>query len=330
MESSLKDQKPYIFHRSRSLFKRTVLNILFILGVIGITCTLFYESYINHFPISDDFLRKWVGMIIIFGFILFLMIGSFIKWLQSFLKDTKPIILNSNSISIGSDVIPFSEIKGIKTIDIGYIDYERFYGASINLLNGKTKFIAEQFYEEAPALFQTLENISQHHFPENEFKTEGQQFNHETEKEERFDFNIFTSIEHLLTLSLLLIVLFGLFKFLFYADHPVYYTYFLLALSIIIYYLNIRFSYYFVIDSHNFEIRNKFLFSFSKVYRLSEIKAAIIHTQGMGRSIQFGIRIVMKNYQTFYFASNAFNKKKWQSLSETLHRRGIHVQNKIS
>lgn len=330
MESSLKDQKPYVFHRSRSLFKRTVLNVLFILGVIGIACILFYESYVNQFPISDDFLKKWVGIVIIFGFLLFLMIGSFIKWLQAFLKTTKPIIFNFDSIAIGSDIIPFSEIEGIKTIDIGYIADERFYGASIHLLNGKTRFIAEQLYEEAPALFQTLENINQHHFSGNEYKNESPQLNHETEKEERFGFNIFTSIEHLLTLSLLLMVLFGLFKFLFYAEYPVYYTYFLLALSIIIYYLNIRFSYYFVINSHNFEIRNKFLFGFSKVYRLNEIKAAIIHTQRMGRSIQFGIRIVMNDYQTFYFASNAFNKKKWRLLSETLHKRGIHVQNKIS
>lgn|GEM_PF-6383477 len=326
-----KDQKPNVFVRSRKLLRYTIWMALFILGVIGVTGTLFYTNYVDHHPMSGLFLKKWIGMLVVFCFIAFLMIGFFVKWRRATMKATQPIVFDAEQITIGKDIIPFSKIERIKIIDIGRIFYERFYGATIYLLNGTSRFIAEQYYEEAPMLFQTLENIDQQHVNKNGYTGEKQQVNAETEQEEIFDFNVFTSIQHLLNLGLLIMALVGLFKFLFFnTEQPAYIIYFFLAVSIVAYYLNSRISYYFVVDKHQLEIRNKFLFGFLRVYPLNEIKGTLIHPHGMGRNIRFGMRIVTNDYQTFYYASNAFSKGKWRSLTQALQKRGIAVQNRLS
>src|SRR5690606_4719845 len=89
MTSSIENQEPYVFIRSKRLLRYIVWMALFILGIIAAVSTLFYTSYLNHHPMSGLFLKKWIGLLIVFGFVVFLLIGFFIKWRGASLKATQ-------------------------------------------------------------------------------------------------------------------------------------------------------------------------------------------------------------------------------------------------
>lgn len=321
------NQEPTIFIRSKNFFYRIVINVLGVVFITGFISVIFYTEYIDHIPVSDDFFEKWLGMAIIAGFFLFLVIGFFFKWLQISFRKTKSIIFHSDSITIGEETISHSKIVSVKIMDVDKIAYEPFYGASIYLANGEVKFIAEQFYNQSSLLFQRLERLRKDHFPK-EVEIDIP-LNQKVEEVERFNFKYYSSIEHILSLALLSMILFGIIKFILYPVHPVSFTYAMVLLGILIYYLIGRTSYYFIIDNHNLEIRNKLFFGFSRVYRLNEIKGILLHTRGMGRSMQFGLRIVMNDYRTHFFAANTYRKSKWQALANALRKRGTYVENKI-
>lgn len=322
----LSNQKPIIFDRSRTFYYRIIINAVIILTIIGAACAVFYKEYNDHSPVTDDFFEKWLGMAILASFFLFLLIGLFIKWLTISLRETRIIAFYADRVVIGDEAIAFSQIANIKVLDVNKIAYEPFYGATIYLLNAETKFIAELFYNKSPLLFQKLERLKDGHFPEKE-----KAFDAHTEigEPERVDVSIFLSFEHISRLSLLLMIFLCVIKFALYSVYPVNFTYFLVFISIFFYYLVSQVSYYFIIDNHNLEIKNKFLFGFSRIYRLNEIKGAILHAKGVGRGVRYGLRIVLNDHTSHFFAANAFRKRKWHSLTDALRKRGIDVENKI-
>ncbi|MFB5945603.1 hypothetical protein [Albibacterium profundi] len=323
------NQEPTVFIRSKNVSYRVILNVVVAIAMICLICTPFYREYVEHIPISDDFFEKWIGMAVIAGLFLFLTIGFLIKGLQALYKTTKPITFRADRITIGNDIISLSEISRIKVMDIGRITYESFYGATIYLLNGETKFIPEIFYDQSSLLFQRLEKLKREHLVENTEDDEVPQLSQEETVTDRFDFNILTSFDHLLFLSLLIMLLFGVVRITFNPAYPWYFASFFLLTCLFIYYFISKISYYFVLDDHHIEIRNRFPFRSSKVFKLNEIKGIILHPLGFGRNMRYGTRVVLSNYKSYYFAS-PFTNKKWRSLAEVLRKRGLLVENRIS
>lgn len=323
------NQEPTVFIRSKNVSYRVILNVVVAIAMICLICALFYKEYVEHIPVSDDFFEKWVGMAVITGLFLFLTLGFLIKGLQALYKTTRPITFRADRITVGNDIIPLSEISRIKVMDISRIAYESFYGVTIHLSNGETKFIPETFYDQSSLLFQRLEKLKREHLVENTEDDEVPQLSQEETATDRFDFSIFTSFDHLLFLPLLVILLFGFVRITFNPAYPWYSAPLFLLISLFIYYFISKISYYFVIDDHHIEIRNRFPFRSSKVFKLNEIKGIILHPLGFGRNMRYGARVVLDNYQSYYFAS-PFTNKKWRSLAEALRKRGLLVENRIS
>lgn len=323
------NQEPTVFIRSRNVSYRIILNVIVAVAVIFLVGTLFYKSYVDHSPVSDDFFEKWVGMMVIAALFLFLTLGFVIKGLQALLKQTKPITFHADRITIGNDIILLSELSSVKVMNIDRIAYEPFYGATIYLSNGETKFIPETFYDQSSLLFKRLGKLSQERLFENPEDNDVKPSDQETRTTDRFDFNILTSFDHLLFLGLIIVLLFAAIKVMFHPFYPWYPTPFLLLFSVLIYYLVGKISYCLIIDDEHIEIRNKLLSRSSKAFKLNEIKGIIIHQQGVSRSMRYGTRIVLNNYKSYYFAS-PFTNKKWQSLAKSLQKRGLYVENRIA
>lgn len=313
---------------------------------------MFYETYTNHAPVSNSFFKKWIVMLVVCAAFLLSITGLLIKSLLALLRVTSSIILNGDCVKIGNDIFTFSEIKQIKTIYLDSVFYECFYGASIILSNGETRFLlGEQFYKNDSILLKELESINQHYFSTSESvaslgtqnsnaadtdintslpleknHSEGkinevQPINVGKQKEEYFDFNIFTSITHLLLLAIFIISLSTAFK---HIGSPGIVS-FSLVLAVIIYYLVAQDSFHFVLDGHTLQIKNKLLFGYSKTFILTDIKGVATYTKGLGRSSRYGIRIISKDYKSTFFASNTLPTKKWKKLRETLRNNGIVV-----
>lgn len=323
------NQEPTVFTRSKTVFYRISLNVVVAIAMICIICTLFYREYVEHTPVSGDFFEKWVGMAVIAALFLFLTLGFLIKGLQALYKATKLITFHADRITIGNDIILLSEISHIKVIDIGRIAYEPFYGATIHIANGKIRFIPETFYDQSSLLFQRLEKINHQQLIKNSEDDGVKPSGQETKTTDRFDFNILTSFDHLLFLSLIIVLLFAAIKVVFHPFFPWYSVPFLLLVSVFIYYLVGKISYCLMIDDEHIEIRNKFLYGSSKAFKLNEIKGIILHQQGVSRSMRYGTRVVLNDYKSYYFAS-PFSNKKWQSLAKSLQKRGLYVENRIA
>lgn len=341
------------FHRSRKAYLRIIFLIAFLIGILMLCGYLFYDVYINHAPVSDQFFKKWIVMLVFASILIFICTGFMIKTFPKFLKATSSITLSNDGIKIGDDIISFSEIDEIKTIDIGSVSNEYFYGASIILLNGETKFImGEQFYKNESIIFKELESINQHHFLKNEnisskinedqntvegttplfsleeTDSEGKTYNtqsqnSEIQKDKYFGFNIFNLIIYLSYLSIIIISVLGIFK---YISSPGIALYFLVLL-IVIYYVAARESFHFIIDSHTLQIKNKLLFGYSKTYVLKDIQGIVIYWKNSGRTNQYRMIVTLNDYTSTSFSSDEFRKKQWIKLGKALRNSGVTVVN---
>lgn len=321
--SSVLNHTPISFHRAVKAYMRILFFLAMIVALMAFCFYLFQEVYSRNAPISKPFLIELITLTILSSIIPFLIMGFLIKSLSAFLNVTHPVSMTNDGIKIGTHDYPFSEIKQIKTIDLDLINLECFFGASVLFTNGETKFIiGEKFYKEDALLFQELENIQKEHFP-----LRGENHNRimsvgvaSTDKES-FDFNIFSSLLFLLFLAFSSISIWNIVE-----NHPsIGLTCFFIALSVSLYALAIRETYYFIVNDAGLEIKNKLYFGYSKTYRFDNIKGVAIYEKGSGRSVKNGMIIITNDYHSIFFASNPLRFKKRVTLGETLRNAGVVV-----
>lgn len=317
--------KPFTFHRSNKARLYILLLILLAVGAIGIFGKLFHEMYVDH--LAGNLSKKWLGIGIVLSFYCFLFTVFSVKWVRAMLKASESVTIGKNAILLGNEEISYSEIKEISTFDAGRIVNEHYYGILIYMKDGTTKLIAERFYRNAPRLFEIIDKTGFTHRPGSDNSNERSAQEHKTEEEEHFNYNILSSFDSVVGLIFLLSMIFIFLDFIFRKDHPVEFTFATAGMILLFYFLNIRLSYHFIIDNHNLEIKNKFLPGTAKVYRLNEIKAAVIHGEGYGE--RSGIRIVRTDYTSSFFIASSFRRQKWKSLQEALEKRGVFVVNKL-
>lgn len=341
----------FTFHRSRKVYIRIIFLFVFLIGIFVLCGYLFYDAYINNTPVSNQFLKKWIVMLIFICILFFIFTGFLIKSIQEFLTATRPITLTNEGIEIGDAIFTFSAIGQIKTIVLGNISYESFYGASIILLNGEEKFIlGEGFYKNDAILFKELENINQHRFATDEgtlsqinesqnststtatllpFEkkdieretNDAQHQNTKIQEEEYFDVNIFTSITYLLSLIIVIISLSGIYKYI--ASPEI--SLFFLGMLVCIYYVAARESFHFIITNHTIQIKNKLLFGYSKTFILNDIRGIATYHKNSGRTNQYRTRIIFKDYKSISFSSIEFRKKQWLKFGQALRSAGVAV-----
>src|SRR5690554_4465055 len=107
------------FHRSRKAYIRIIFSIVFLIGMFMLCGYLFYDVYRNHAPVSDQFLKKWIVMLVFASILLFIFTGFMLKSWLAFIKATSPVTITYDNIKIGDDIFTFSEIEQINTIDLG-------------------------------------------------------------------------------------------------------------------------------------------------------------------------------------------------------------------
>src|SRR5690606_21931892 len=239
--------------------------VIMMAGFVGIIGKLFYEMYIDH--LAGNLSKKWLGVGIIVGFYAFFWIGFLVKGVQAMLKATRTVTIDKNAISFGTDEVSYSEIKHISTFDVGRIAYEHFYGVLIYLNDGSTKLIAGRFFKDAPLLFEIFDKLNYSQRTHTDSPEGGPAQHHKDEGEERFNYNILLSFDNIAALIFLLFMFFVFLDFIFRKEHPTEFTLAIAGTIVLFYYLNIRLSYYFIVDDHNLEIKNRFLPGFSKIYR---------------------------------------------------------------
>lgn len=267
-------------------------------------------------------------MLIFLSTLLIIAIIFIIKDLRKLVKHTNTLTLSTDTLSIGKDSFRLEEIEKINMVDVRYISFDPYYGVTLTLKNGLTKFIpGEQYYSNDTELFKALDTLSQPaNTPIQESATlplEKEELISKQRQKGFYSFNFFTSI-NVLFLPIIAISLSGIHK---YIDSPL--ALFFLAVAAVIYFTAMNTSYYFDIDGYWLSIRNKLLFGYSKNYDLDEIKSALIYTEGAGRNSREGIRIITHDYKSKFYSCNGFRKKKWNALAETLRANGVEVVNKF-
>lgn len=140
---------------------------------------------------------------------------------------------------------------------------------------------------------------------------------------ETFSFHLLNSIEHVVYLMALFLGVFAAYSFAGRVE-----VLFFIPFLVVLYYLIMGVSYYFILSEDQIVVKNKIRTNYSKAYELKGVQGVMVYQKRSGTSSRQGLRIINDDFKTAFYSSNGFSLKKWNALTHSLKLREVEVFSK--